>query len=91
MTQSGSPDLLSATVGCLLLSANVRSAWILLKKSASNSTPEKYRLRLKSEFLAEGSVFGFHVTARNRGVFIHQYSSVLGEPTFSTQSVESTL
>jgi hypothetical protein len=44
---------------------------------------------LKSEFLAEGSVLGFHVAARNRGVFIHQYSSVLGKPTFSTQSTHS--
>jgi hypothetical protein len=47
------------------------------------------RLRLKSEFWAEGSGVGFHVAACKRGVFIHQYSSVLGKPTFSTESVES--
>jgi len=44
---------------------------------------------LKSEFLAEGSVLVFHVAAGNRGLFIHQYSSVLGKLTFSTQSANS--
>jgi len=43
---------------------------------------------LKSEFLAEVSVLGFHVAAGNRGVFIHQYSSILGTPTFSTRSAD---
>ncbi|MBP1124532.1 MULTISPECIES: hypothetical protein [Pseudomonas] len=31
----------------------------------------KVRLRLKSEFLVEGSVLEFHVAAGDRGVFIH--------------------
>jgi hypothetical protein len=48
------------------------------------------RLRLKSEFWAEGSGVGFHVAACKRGVFIHQYSSVLGKPTFSTESAKRT-
>lgn len=42
-------------------------------------------LRLKSEFWAEGSGLGFHVATCKTGVFTHQYSSVLGKPTFSTQ------
>jgi hypothetical protein len=43
---------------------------------------------LKSVFLAEGSGLGFHVAACKRGVFTHQCSSVLGKPTFSTESVD---
>lgn len=38
---------------------------------------------------AEGSRFGFHVAARKKGVFTHQYLSVLGKPTFSTESANS--
>lgn len=40
-------------------------------------------------FLAEGSGLGFHVAVCKRGVFTHQCSSVLGKPTFSTESVKS--
>ena len=42
------------------------------------------RLRLNSEFWAEGSSLGFHVATCKTGVFTHQYSSVWEIRIFNT-------
>ena len=64
---------------------------ILLKKSAIDSTTEKYALEIEIFTFSSGFRVRISRSGAQKGVFSRQYAGSLQEPTFSTESARSSL